>query len=56
MFEALSVPAADVGWIIPFRRLHLIELRQKHRKVLPAKTHYAATPVDREDNPAPGTG
>lgn len=43
-FDALSVPAADVGWIIPLvSGCSSLRLRATHRKVHPAKTHCAAT-------------
>ena len=51
----MSLPGR--GRAIPFDGMHrrFSRVRRPHLKALPAKPHHAATDVDREDDPAPGT-
>ncbi len=47
----------NLGFIRPVENIQLIRDCVLYiRKILPANTHYAATFVDRGDNPAPSTG
>ncbi len=55
--ERLRRPCRDVGRAIPLDGVHrwFSRVRRPHLKAPPARLHHAATDVDREDNPAPGT-